>query len=163
MKPAIERIQSLISVFLVTMLFCMVALTFVDVIGRRVFNAPVYGAHDITEHLMAVIVFTGLPLLTYRRGHLAIDLFDSWLLRPQMQLWHRVIDLCIFGVLALVAVEYHLAALEATKISAVSQALGIPRTLMYHFISFMSGLASLVALLAVRPHHDAPGVGASDG
>lgn len=157
MNTMIDRIEKWISVFLVTMLFFMVALTFVDVIGRRGFNTPVYGAHDITEHLMAIIVFTGLPLLTYRRGHLAIDLFDSWLLRPQMQLWHRVIDLCIFGVLLLVAVEYHIAALEATKISAVSQALGIPRTVMYHFISLMSGLASLLALLALRPRHTISG------
>lgn len=157
MKPMIDRVEKTISVLLVTVLFCMVALTFVDVIGRRVFNTPVYGAHDITEHLMAIIVFTGLPLLTYRREHLAIDLFDSWLLRPQLKIWHRIIDLCIFGVLLLIAVEYHIAALEATKISEVSQALGIPRSVMYHFISLLSGLASLLALLAVRPRHTLSG------
>ena len=47
--------------------------------------------------------------------------------------------------------------LEATKISEVSQALGIPRSVMYHFISLLSGLASLLALLAVRPRHTLSG------
>jgi TRAP-type C4-dicarboxylate transport system permease small subunit len=68
---------------LVVLLSAMVALTFTDVLGRRLFNTPVFGANDITEHLMALIIFSGLPLLTARRGHFSIDLFDHWLLRPK--------------------------------------------------------------------------------
>ena len=86
MKPFEQGIQRAVSLLLVLMLSAMVALTFTDVVGRRLFNTPVFGANDITEHLMALIVFAGLPLLTARRGHLSIDLFDTWLLRPG---WER--------------------------------------------------------------------------
>lgn len=41
----------------------MVALTFADVIGRRLLGTPVFGAHDLTEHLMGLLVFAGLPLV----------------------------------------------------------------------------------------------------
>ena len=83
-----KRLQQLVEILLMTFLSGMVLLTFTDVIGRRLFNTPVFGAHDITEHLMAVIVFSGLPLLTANRAHLSIDLFDRWLLQPQWRIWH---------------------------------------------------------------------------
>ncbi len=38
----------------------MVALTLADVIGRRAIGQPIYGANDITEHLMALVQPTGL-------------------------------------------------------------------------------------------------------
>lgn len=133
------------------MLFAMVALTFVDVLGRRLFNTPVFGANDITEHLMAVIIFAGLPLLTSQRGHLSIDLFDKWLLTPGWRLWHRVVDVLIAAVLALIASEYYLAIDEAKNINEVSQALLIPRYWMYGFISFTATLAAVSALFVEPP------------
>jgi TRAP-type transport system small permease protein len=62
----LNSLQRGVSALLVVMLFAMVALTFTDVVGRRLFNTPVFGANDITEHLMAIIIFAGLPLLTAR-------------------------------------------------------------------------------------------------
>ncbi|MDP1893754.1 MAG: TRAP transporter small permease, partial [Hydrogenophaga sp.] len=76
MKTLKQGIQQAVSLLLVLMLSAMVALTFTDVVGRRLFNTPVFGANDLTEHLMAVIIFAGLPLLTAQRGHLSIDLLD---------------------------------------------------------------------------------------
>ena len=44
-----HSLQRLIGSVLVASLSLMVVLTFVDVLGRRLFNAPVFGATDITE------------------------------------------------------------------------------------------------------------------
>lgn len=109
-------VQRAVSMVLVVSLSFMVGLTFVDVLGRRLFNTPVFGATDITEHLMAVIIFAGLPLLTARRGHLSIDLFDAWLLRPGLRWWHKVVDVLIAAVLALIAWRYFLSVEEAHSI-----------------------------------------------
>jgi len=144
----------------------MVLLTFTDVMGRRLFNTPVFGAHDITEHLMAVIVFSGLPLLTARRAHLSIDLFDSWLLRPahlsidlfdswllrpQWRVWHYIVNGLIASVLGLIAFEFAVSVGEAESMREVSQALGIPRAWMYAYLSLTSGLAAVAALTAGLP------------
>ena len=80
---------------------------------RRFFNTPVFGANDITEHLMALIIFAGLPLLTARRGHLSIDLLDHWMLRPSWRGWHKAVDVLIAAVLGLIAWQYGLAVEEA--------------------------------------------------
>lgn len=151
MKPFEQGIQRAVSLLLVLMLSAMVALTFTDVVGRRLFNTPVFGANDITEHLMAVIIFAGLPLLTARRGHLSIDLFDHWLLQPRWRLWHKAVDLLIAAVLGLIAWEYYLAIEEARTINEISPALMIPRAWMYTFIAITTALASLLALFAAAP------------
>lgn len=153
MKTIVRNLQRVVALLLVVVLFAMVALTFADVLGRRLLNTPVFGANDITEHLMAVIIFAGLPLLTAQRGHLSIDLLDAWLLKPRWRWWHRAVDVLIAAVLALVAYEYYLAVGEAQSINEVSPALTIPRAWMYAFISFATGLASIAALLVDPPHH----------
>jgi TRAP-type C4-dicarboxylate transport system permease small subunit len=154
MKTLLQLCQRAIGGVLVAMLSVMVVLTFTDVIGRRFFNAPVFGANDITEHLMAVIVFSGLPLLTARRGHLSIDLFDAWLLRPAFKWWHKGVDVLIASVLALIAYQYFVAVGEARETSEVSQALGIPRAWMYAFMAFTTAVAAVAALWVEAPKHD---------
>jgi TRAP-type C4-dicarboxylate transport system permease small subunit len=148
-----KRLQQLVEILLMTFLSGMVLLTFTDVIGRRLFNTPVFGAHDITEHLMAVIVFSGLPLLTANRAHLSIDLFDRWLLQPQWRIWHYFVNGLIAAVLALIAYEFAVSVQEANDMREVSQALGIPRAWMYAYLAITSGLAALAALTAGLPTH----------
>lgn len=152
MKPFNPRIQQLVAGLLVLLLSAMVALTFTDVVGRRLFNTPVFGANDITEHLMATLIFAGLPLLTAQRGHLSIDLFDRWLLQPQWRPWHKLVDVLIAAVLGLIAWEYYLAIEEARSINEISPALSIPRAWMYTFIALTTALAAFLALLAPPPH-----------
>ena len=148
-----KRLQQVVEILLMTFLSGMVLLTFTDVIGRRLFNTPVFGAHDITEHLMAVIIFSGLPLLTANRAHLSIDLFDRWLLLPQWRIWHYLVNGLIAAVLALIAYEFAVSVQEAQDMREVSQALGIPRAWMYAYLAITSGLAALAALTAGFPTH----------
>lgn len=150
-----NAVEKVVSGLLVAMLSTMVALTFTDVVGRRLFNTPVFGANDITEHLMAIIVFAGLPLVTARRGHLSIDLFDAWLLRPSLRWWHKIVDVLIAAVLALAAWQYFVAIEEARLINEVSPALTIPRAWMYMFMAAACALASVAALFVAAPRHHA--------
>jgi TRAP-type C4-dicarboxylate transport system permease small subunit len=152
MKSLENGIRQAVGLLLVVLLSAMVALTFTDVVGRHLLNTPVFGANDITEHLMAVIIFSGLPLLTAQRGHLSVDLLDTWLLQPGWRPWHKLVDLLIAAVLGLIAYEYFLAVDDARQISEVSPALGIPRAWIYAYISFTTALAAVLALIAPAPH-----------
>jgi TRAP-type C4-dicarboxylate transport system permease small subunit len=154
MKSMAKIIEQAVALLLVILLSAMVALTFADVLGRRLFNTPVFGANDITEHLMALIIFAGLPLLTARRGHLSIDLLDHWLLRPSWRGWHKEVHVLIAAVLGLMAWQYGLAGEEAYEINEVSPALTIPRAWMYIYISFTTALAAVLALFTPAPQHE---------
>lgn len=52
----------------------MIAATCVDVIGRYLLNRPFGGAYELTQILLAALVFTALPLTTADGGHVEVDL-----------------------------------------------------------------------------------------
>jgi len=74
--PAVWLSRALTAVVCVLM-FAMMALVFVDVMGRYLFSAPVTGAFEFVEFMLALVIFSGLPLVTLARGHITIGLFDS--------------------------------------------------------------------------------------
>src|SRR5437762_2957277 len=70
-----------------TLMFCLMLLTCVDVVGRYFLNKPITGGFELTEVLLAALIFAGLPLVTLRGDHITVDLFDpvtpDWLFSIQ--------------------------------------------------------------------------------
>ncbi len=56
----------------------MMLLTFFDVIGRA-FNHPIVGTVEVTELLMGLLIFLGVGLTTFLRGHIRVDIFITYL------------------------------------------------------------------------------------
>jgi TRAP-type C4-dicarboxylate transport system permease small subunit len=48
--------------------------TFVDVLGRELFSAPIPGGYEIIQCLMVVGVFCSMPIVALRQGHVRVDL-----------------------------------------------------------------------------------------
>lgn len=140
------KVRRTVETMMVLFLLAMVALTFADVIGRRLFGAPIYGANDITEHLMALVVFAGLPLVTASGTHLTIDLLDGLVSRPWMKWWRACVAVLVTVVLAGIAWLFFKHGLNAGRISEVSQALRVPRGPLYFFMALSALLAALAAL-----------------
>lgn len=59
------------------MLFLMMLLVAADVIGRYVFNSPIYGAMEIGELMMVILVFLGMSYCTLERAHVRVELLVS--------------------------------------------------------------------------------------
>lgn len=57
-------------------LMAMMVLTFVDVMGRK-FWVAVPGALELSEILMVVVLFSGLPLVAWHAEHVCFELVDS--------------------------------------------------------------------------------------
>jgi TRAP-type C4-dicarboxylate transport system permease small subunit len=60
-------------------LFGMMALTFVDVLGRKLFDHSIPGSLEVTELMMFGVIFAGLPLTSLRGEHVLFDLLDHLL------------------------------------------------------------------------------------
>src|SRR5215510_7528740 len=58
------------------LLFCLMALTAADVVGRYIFNWPIRGAFEITELLLLALIFAGLPLASRADEHVTLDFID---------------------------------------------------------------------------------------
>lgn len=87
-------------------LMALMLVTAVDVVGRYFINRPLSGGFELTEMLMATLIFAGLPLVTLRDAHVRVDLFDpvtpDWLFRIQ----HQVA--CAIGVICTGFLAYRL-------------------------------------------------------
>ncbi|SLN13520.1 Tripartite ATP-independent periplasmic transporters, DctQ component [Roseovarius gaetbuli] len=147
MQTIVWKIRWLTETLMALFLLSMVALTFADVIGRRLLNKPIYGSNDITEHLMALVIFAGLPLVTVAGAHLTIDLLDKFVKGPSMAWWRALTTVLVTLVLALIAWLFVKHGLNASRISEVSQALRVPRAPLYFFMALSCALSALAALV----------------
>ena len=88
-------------------LFAIMALTFFDVIGRKLLDQSIPGSLELTELLMVVVIFAGLPLVSQRGEHVTFDTMDNylpgWALKIQIALVHA---LCAVAMVALAWVMF---------------------------------------------------------
>lgn len=98
MKSPREWLGLVLGATSATVLFLMMMITAVDVVGRYVFNKPLNGAFEITEMMLAALIYCGLPLVSQRREHIVIDTFDS-LMSPRVK---RALDMLAEVVCSLI-------------------------------------------------------------
>jgi len=72
-------LEPLLGVIAGVLLFCMMSITFVDVILRYLFNAPLRGSFEVTELMLVLLIFAALPLVSRREEHVVMDFLDRFL------------------------------------------------------------------------------------
>ncbi len=129
-------------------LFAMMWLTFADVWGRYLFRAPVPGAYEITEFMMGVLIFSGLPILCVQEGHVTIDVLDPLFPRGWRRPHRAIVNLISGGALGVLAWRMFVQAGELTRNNEVTMTLKIPHG---PFAMVFAGLsaAACVACIAV--------------
>ncbi len=60
-------------------LFAIMALTFLDVGGRKLLSTSIPGSLEMTELLMVIVIFGALPLVSERGEHVVFDSLDPYL------------------------------------------------------------------------------------
>jgi TRAP-type C4-dicarboxylate transport system permease small subunit len=78
--------DALLGVAASTILLLMMALTVVDVVARYAFNRPLRGAFEVTELMLLVLIFAGLPLVSFSDEHALMDFIDK-VIGPGAQRW----------------------------------------------------------------------------
>jgi TRAP-type C4-dicarboxylate transport system permease small subunit len=83
-------------------LFAIMALTFFDVIGRKLASNSIPGSLEITELLMVVVIFGALPLVSERGEHVEFDSLDpylpAWIRKLQNVLVHLLCAVTLIGL-----------------------------------------------------------------
>ena len=130
----------------------MMVLTFVDVVARYVFNRPVRGAFEVTELLLLVLIFAGLPLVSYADEHVTMDFVDRLLRARARRVLERGVHVTSAAIMFLLT---WLVWLKADRIRAYGDATDVLRILYGPFVYFMAvmiGLSGLIHLYrAARP------------
>ncbi|MDD5703117.1 MAG: TRAP transporter large permease subunit [Dehalococcoidales bacterium] len=83
-------------------LVCMVALTFVDVIMRYIFNAPIIGVQELVEVIMICAIFLAVAHTHNTRSHISVDLISNRLSekpRAALEFITNLLSLGLFGII----------------------------------------------------------------
>jgi TRAP-type C4-dicarboxylate transport system permease small subunit len=127
-------------------LLSMMALTVVDVVARYVFSRPVRGAFEVTELMLLVLIFAGLPLVSFSDEHAVMDFIDR-ILGSRGQRWlERLVQAACAAFMFLLA---WLVWRKADRIWAYRDTTDVLRIVYGPFVYFMAitlGLAGLIHL-----------------
>lgn len=94
----VRRLDRTLGLVLAALMFAMMLLTFVDVVGRQLFNAPVLGGNELTRIAMGLLVYIGLPLVCLRREHITIGLLSGLIRGRMLRVQHVILNLLFAGV-----------------------------------------------------------------
>jgi len=147
------------------LMFCIMLLTCVDVFGRYVLNKPVTGGFELTEMLLAALIFAGLPLVTLRGDHITVDLFDAvtpnWLFRIQ----HALATLIGVACTGYLARCLWLRAIALDRAGETTSQLQFKIAWLAYAMAVLMALtaAALVVTLFRPPHRHIPGEGEGPG
>lgn len=132
----------------VVTLFAMMVMTFADVVLRSAANMPIEAATELTRIMMAVIVFSVLPVISAQSGHIAVDLLDG-MFSPRVARWRdALISLVCGGILWWPAERVVVLAERARSYGDVTEYLAIPQHFIAWFVAVMTYLT--MASLLVR-------------
>lgn len=141
-KGPIKWLAFFLELIAAVVLFFLMVLTCADVVGRYFLNNPVKGATELTEMGLAVVLFSAMPVITWRGGHIVVDLIDSFL--P-----NAVIKVLVWISTLLVSVSLYFAAVRVYEIGArslrrgiTSDFLHIPVGLVIQYIAVLSWITS---------------------
>ncbi len=123
----------------------MMALTVLDVAGRYLFAAPVNGAFEATEVMLALVVFAGLPIVTARREHVSVRLLLDALPRRVAGVMERLADVLVLLALFGAAVLLYDKGRDLSRWGDATVLLSIPLGPVAYALAAFAGLAALAA------------------
>jgi TRAP-type C4-dicarboxylate transport system permease small subunit len=155
-----HTLEALCGVLAATALFAIMALTLVDVSGRKLISTSLPGSLELTELLMVVMIFAGLPLVSLRGEHVVFDSLDPLIERTVRRAQGLVVDLLVAALLLGMAWLMWTKAGQMGEYGDTTAQLKIAQSPFVYLMSALLALTALVhALLAFAPttHHH-PGV-----
>lgn len=147
----LDRLVRALALLAGAVLVLMVLLTVADVVMRYVFSAPIFGAQDLAELGLLVVVFLGMAHCGRSGGHIAIDIVSERLPRRVRQPVAAAMAAIGAAALLLLAWRSVIAGQRAADFGVGSNLLGIPLAPFHGVIAFGAALYAMVLMAeAVR-------------
>ena len=144
-----RRVEGLLGVAASAILMGMMLLTFTDVVARYVFSRPLRGAFEVTELMLLVLIFAGLPLVSFTDEHAVMDFIDRVLGAGARRGLQRLVQAVSAAFMFLLA---WLVWLKADRVWAYRDSTDVLRIVYGPFVYFMAitlGLAGVIHLYKI--------------
>lgn len=144
MEKAIFPISRFLQMLGQFILVLMVLITVVDVFLRYVLNRPILGSYELTEFMMAILVFASVGYAMAVKGHVVVDLVITRLPKRAQALVECITSLIAFILFAIVTWRNVLHARTAWQRHDVTAELFIPISPFILFVALGIAVLSLV-------------------
>lgn len=141
-KGPAKWLAFLLELVAASVLFMLMLITCLDVAGRYIFNSPVPGATELTRLGLALMVFAAMPVITYRGGHIVVDLLDNVLGQKVLKALGLVSALIISSSMYFLAVRIFELGERSIQRGVVTEFLGLPSGYIVQYIAIMSWLTA---------------------
>jgi TRAP-type C4-dicarboxylate transport system permease small subunit len=139
-----RRADAVLGIAASAILMGMMCLTFVDVVARYVFNRPIRGGFEVTELMLLVLIFAGLPLVSHADEHVTMDFVDR-MLSSRARLWlNRAVHLLVAALMFFMAWQV---TIKAGRISSYGDATDVLRIVYGPFVYFSAAMIALAGLI----------------
>ena len=147
-QSTLWRYMLLVPIWLAaTVLFLLMSMTFLDVILRSVFNNPIESATELTRLFMAILVFSALPMVSWKGENIVVDLFDPLFPAGVAKIRDILIDLSCGVLLIWPAMRIWDLAERSRRYGDVTEYLNMPQFYIGWFISIFTGYTALIFLV----------------
>ncbi len=123
-------------------LFLLMLLTCADVFGRYFLDNAVDGTTELTEMGIAILVFAEMPVITWRGGHVVVDILDRMLGNTLIKVLGLVSAFLISSSLYFLAVRIYFLAERADSRGEVTEYLQMPVGYIIEYIAIMSWITA---------------------
>jgi len=126
------------------LLFGMMLLTFADVVARYLLNRPIRGAFEITELLLLVLIFAGLPLVSHADEHVTMDFIDHMLPAAPLRVLERAVHVICSAVMFFLTWQIWI---KAGRIADYGDTTDVLRIVVAPFVYFMTAMIALTGFI----------------
>ena len=141
-----KQVDAVLGIAASVLLGGMMLLTFVDVVARYLLNRPIRGGFEVTELLLLVLIFAGLPLVSHADEHVTMDFIDRALPARALGVLERVVHVAVAAMFFFLGWQVLIKAGRISQYGDTTDVLGIT---VGPFVYFMAAMIALTALMHV--------------
>jgi TRAP-type C4-dicarboxylate transport system permease small subunit len=141
-----RRFDAVLGVASSVLLFGMMLLTFVDVVARYLLNRPIRGGFEVTELMLLVLIFAGLPLVSHADEHVTMDFIDRILPPAAQRALVRLVHAFCAAIMFFLAWQVWI---KAGRIASYGDTTDVLRITVGPFVYFMDAMIALTGLIHV--------------
>jgi len=147
----LTRFRTLYLIFIAAAVFGMAAWTFIDVIGRYFFNAPIPGSFEIVGLILGIAMIGAFPLVSFGERHITVGLFDGFIKGSARLYRNFFVRLGTAGMAAFMAERLYAAAIDEWANDFVTENLGISRSPLLIAMAVICAVTAIgMVIIAVR-------------
>lgn len=143
---AIKWVAFSLEVIAALALMALMLITCVDVVGRYLLNSSLEPATELTEIGLAILVFAILPVVTWRGGHVVVDMLDGFLGSKIIQVLASFSVLVMSGSMYYLGVRIFYLGERSVRRSEETEYLAIPVGYVVQYIAIMSWLTAATVI-----------------